>query len=198
MRSSSPLDLRRTRCRRRARLNALSLTIRGRWHRAVRIRVGVHAGIAYPRAGDYVALALHQAARESWAPPTAVKCSPRRTRLPPPVRLRPCDLRGTVPSASGISSGLFGWRRCWARMSASTNRLGARCPRRGPQPRAARKRPSLGAQPTSTPFDGRSGLGTSSRWSGRVGWGRRASWLRWVCRWRRHGPTACGSSTCRA
>ncbi len=29
----------------------------------VRIRVGVHAGTAYPRDGDYVALALHQAAR---------------------------------------------------------------------------------------------------------------------------------------
>ena len=29
----------------------------------VRIRVGVHAGTGYPRDGDYVALALHQAAR---------------------------------------------------------------------------------------------------------------------------------------
>jgi predicted ATPase/class 3 adenylate cyclase len=29
----------------------------------VRIRIGVHAGIAFPRDGDYVALALHQAAR---------------------------------------------------------------------------------------------------------------------------------------
>ncbi len=29
----------------------------------IRIRIGVHAGIAYPRDGDYVALALHQAAR---------------------------------------------------------------------------------------------------------------------------------------
>jgi predicted ATPase/class 3 adenylate cyclase len=29
----------------------------------VRIRIGVHSGIAYPRDGDYVALSLHQAAR---------------------------------------------------------------------------------------------------------------------------------------
>src|SRR5215203_5382593 len=29
----------------------------------VRIRIGVHTGLAYPRDGDYVALALHQAAR---------------------------------------------------------------------------------------------------------------------------------------
>src|SRR3954451_21633131 len=29
----------------------------------VRIRIGVHTGLAYPRDGDYVAMALHQAAR---------------------------------------------------------------------------------------------------------------------------------------
>ncbi len=30
---------------------------------SVRVRMGVHAGLAYPRDGDYVAFAVHQAAR---------------------------------------------------------------------------------------------------------------------------------------
>ena len=35
---------------------------------AIRVRMGLHTGIAFPRDGDYVALALHQAARIAGAP----------------------------------------------------------------------------------------------------------------------------------
>ena len=29
----------------------------------MRVRMGLHFGLAYPRAGDYIAFAVHQAAR---------------------------------------------------------------------------------------------------------------------------------------
>ncbi len=98
---------------------------------ALRVRMGVHAGMAFPHGGDYIALALHQASRVVGATNGGTCSSPKR-RCSWPVTSSDVavEARRRVPTPRLRSAGRAlrrGERRCGAR---ATRRRCARCPRK--------------------------------------------------------------------
>ena len=169
-------------------------TSRGRPTRTIRVRMGLHTGIAYPRDGDYIALALHQAARvvgtgnggQVIASADAVAAAGQV----PGIEVRPLgayrlrDFEGPQQLH----------RVCRGRRNERDEPVHRRCGPSLPKATTFRRRstPSSAGRESTKSWRLSSDRDGSSPCSGPVAWARRASRSSSACRPRRRGTTACG------